>query len=884
VANPLTGDFEAVLQVSGATVNRLLASMHQHGGTKDLPNFPHGIWLRIGDPDPIDGMRGNILGQVSVPRLDLIHGVTDRFWLEVAIRARYTADPGTVPIPEFIHGTVRAQYRIDNVDPGCNGWEKIPGNYLWIRAMRDTVSFTGTAVDEEELTAIATATVDPAVADARITKLARFLLTKRFEATPHKVSNRYRRGSMRSLNVGPKRSAVAVPIGLSGDPSSGNIASIDQELLAGKDIGIAVSKDFIMGKIQKELDAARASFFLQTRIVHKEHADWLGGFTWMTTTIDYTIKLNTATAQWIGGMIPVLGVTVPGGLVSIMLKGQARTQKAIFNFDFEVTQLILISFDAGTETFSAVPFGPAMVKLIGTLASFVEEKAVPRIQEQIKTLMENSSGGMTGELSLAARKKELTDQLKTMDDDPEVKFDSAEFTADGVIVRGRVLLSGRRAPVHSFAATSEKDGYTAFESWIPGGRVDRFVWSWKWFNNAGNSGSHNITDRFVMRRPMPTGQSKFGVMLGLREKLPGLDGMGQMCLAVEGVHVHPVTGELVPAWAKRRCKQFGLDLRLATPGRIFMREWVPGPRDPIGPVAEVAVHEVSGPDVPGHGANTLVVRIGDRWNREVAMSLRDGLAGSTRRDAGLMVLILFSDGKFMQFGSEWLSELNDLAADIEAPLIVNEDVRGSWSRAFGIAADDAATDDLRWRLISPTGGVTWAHDGNLNPRDLGLALDDYLFRSPPAGAQRTYDLPLGARLSGAAFESDWHREYTEVEATCPPPPFGRLGNLSVVTFTAANSKASDTAIQKLASDEGREGGETFRAVVFDGATADEIQERQRSLPEGVVAIADPDGAISKRFGVRVWPSSISIDENGIITGFESGGDSGPADRQSSEAS
>jgi hypothetical protein len=72
--------------------------------------------------------------------------------------------------------------------------------------------------------------------------------------------------------------------------------------------------------------------------------------------------------------------------------------------------------------------------------------------------------------------------------------------------------------------------------------------------------------------------------------------------------------------------------------------------------------------------------------------------------------------------------------------------------------------------------------------------------------------------------------------------------------------------------------------VFDGATPEEIHELQRSLPEGVVAIPDPDGAISKRFGVRVWPSSISIDENGVITGFESGGDIGPTDRPSSETS
>ena len=89
MANPLTGDFDAVLQVSGTTVNRLLASMHQNAGDKpQLPSFPHLIGLRIGDPHPIDGMRGSIRAQVSAPQIELIHGADNKFHLEVSIRAR----------------------------------------------------------------------------------------------------------------------------------------------------------------------------------------------------------------------------------------------------------------------------------------------------------------------------------------------------------------------------------------------------------------------------------------------------------------------------------------------------------------------------------------------------------------------------------------------------------------------------------------------------------------------------------------------------------------------------------------------------------------------------------------------------------------------------
>ncbi|HVF38657.1 MAG TPA: hypothetical protein VM939_02075 [Gemmatimonadaceae bacterium] len=891
MANPLTGDFEAVLQVSGSTVNRLLASMHQNGGTKpNLPNFPHGIWIRVGDPTPIDGMRGNILAQVSVPRIDLIHAVSDRFWLEVSVRARYTADPGTVPIPEFIHGTVRAQYRIDNIDPSCKGWEKLAPEYLWIRPIRDTISFTGTAEDDASFLSVTSGSVDPATADARITALARFLLTKRFEATPHRVSRRFRRGSMRSLTVGANRSVVAVPIALSGDPTTGNINSINQDILDGRDVGIAINRDVIIRKIQQELDAVKASFRPKFEVRSRTYVDlgFLGDLDVLELNLDYTVVLTSATAQWLGGIVPILGITVPAGIISISISGDALTPDKRFNFKFDVTQMLAITFDESTESFAAAPIGSATVNIPGIIGVVIESKARPVIQDEIKTALTNAASGLTGQLSLQTRKKDLIDQLKTMDDAADAWFDKAVFTNDGVMVRGQIALSGRKLPVNSFAISADKNGYSAFDSWIPGGRVDSFSWSWKWFNNSGNNGSENATDRFVLRRPMATGRGRFGLMSGLRHPLPGLDGMGQMCLVVSGVRVHSISGDLVPSSTKRKCKRFGLDLRLATPGRVFLREWVPGPRDPIGPVAEVAVHEVGGPYARGHDANTLLIRIGDRWNREVAMSVREGLANSRRLDAGLVVLVLFGDGRFMQSGGEWLGELNELAAEIEAPLIVNEDVGGSWSTALRMQKQDGTVGDLEWRLISPTGGVTWAHSGSLDAEELAHTLDVYLFTSPvPAPAQSTYDLPLGTKLSSLVFESDVIGRLNDMEEACPPSPFGRLGIDTQVTFVSKNSKSSEAAMRKLGESRG-ESDDTSRAVVFDGATAEELEHLRQSLPEGVVAIPDPDGVIAKRLGIRSWPSTIAVDGNGLVTTVETGAQSAveadPGEPLTSEAS
>jgi len=663
---------------------------------------------------------------------------------------------------------------------------------------------------------------------------------------------------MRSLNPGTS-SLVAVPIGLSADPT-GNINSVNQDILDGRDVAIGVNKDFIIARIQEELDAIKNSFRMGFYFHHKTSV--LGAKV-LEVTINWTITIDSASVQWIGGMPPMMGVSVPGGLIVVNMTGSARTPNKLFNFGINVSQTMLITFDGSSEGFSAAPVGAANVNLTGTFAPIVEPKARPEIQSALATVFKNAGSGMTGGITLADRKADLVKQLQTMDAGADVDFTNAVFTADGVAVLGNISLSPRKAAVASSGFTGAKDGYSAYESWIPGGRIDQFSWSWKWFNNAGKPGAQTLDDRYILRRPPASGQGKFGLMMGLTNPLPGLDGMGQVCLVVSGVRVHPVSGQLVPVSTSKKCKRFGLDIGIATPDRLFLREWTPGPRDPIGPVAETAIHEVNSRSTAGQRANTLIVRAGNEWNRETAMALRDGLADSKRRDAGLAVLVLFNDGELMQARPEQLEEFRALAAELEAPLVVNEDVEGSWSNALAIQSRDT----LEWRLVTPTGGVTWTHSGQLAPRDLATALDDYLFRSPPAGISYFHDGQLaGIRMPPYAFESDIAGYLSRLEDSCPPSPFVRLGIETAVSFIKKGSKAFEATIRALTA-EGQDSAETLKIVVVDGANADEAARMRETLGD-VTVIADPEGAIAKRFGVRSWPATANLDEGGVIMGFE----------------
>src|SRR5262245_35271783 len=102
MANLLTGDYEAVLQVSADTLNRLLASMHQNAWSNpDNPSFPHSTGVRLGDVVMVDGVRGTAWAQAGVPRMTLIDHATDRFLIEVGLRIRYQADEDTEPLPTY---------------------------------------------------------------------------------------------------------------------------------------------------------------------------------------------------------------------------------------------------------------------------------------------------------------------------------------------------------------------------------------------------------------------------------------------------------------------------------------------------------------------------------------------------------------------------------------------------------------------------------------------------------------------------------------------------------------------------------------------------------------------------------------------------------------
>jgi hypothetical protein len=851
MANLLTGDYEAVLQVSEATVNRLMASMHQNAGRNpNTPSFPHSVGLRLGDPFVIDGVRGAAWAQVSVPRIELIDGATDRFALQVHLRMRYRPDAGTKPLAPYIEGTLRAEYALEDVDPRCPGWRNLASRYVWVRVVEDSVSFVGTAAGERDGGAVV---LDQNAIRAEVTTQLAALLTYSFDPAPQDVSALpFRRGSVKSIRQSPATIslllgaehldvggvAVAIPISVTHDTPGGSLNSVQNVVLSDRDFAVAVSVDTIRSMIEPALQTIRA----YTRT---------DGVTVGPVSTVYRTSITQASAQW-----------VPAGsyaTIAVSAQGRSHTDSVLPDLNFTIQQDLQVDFDQGAESLriwvrSTTVTGHA--KVPPDLLRAISKLVVDGVHAMGTAACADAQQALRSRMD----PKPLRDALAKLDEHVDAYFDQAEFLSPGFVIRGWISVSPRRAPVATFEKL-DADTFSALQSWLPGGRIDEFRWSWAWFNNAGPAGTLRLEDRYLLSRPRRS-VSKFGAVMS-DARLPGLDGAGAICLSVKGVVVDATTGELVPIETRSFCTRFGFEMSRFGGARLFLREWGDaGALEHVFGAAHAGVVDVSADSQQVPSCNTLVLHAGRTMNDEFAATLRGGLSECRRNDAGLLVLVLFEEGVLSGPNDDLISPLRDLAARLDAPLVINEDVKGGWRRVLFVSSEAPA-----WRLLSPDGSILWMHEGSLGSAELAHALDDLLY--PSSGAQPSaVQVDLGSRFVSPEMFEPLFRNRLPERPHCPP---WRVHGIrpsdvaSAIVFVQTGERASAERLQVLQTEVGAHGASDGGVlVVVDGADDAEARELAAALGERFTVVADPDGEGARELGVRCWPTIVAIEEPTLL--------------------
>src|SRR5262249_25567242 len=115
--------------------------------------------------------------------------------------------------------------------------------------------------------------------------------------------------------------------------------------------------------------------------------------------------------------------------------------------------------------------------------SLVPQQALDMLRNGVKQKTDSAVTDAQHSLDQVTNgKKGLVQQLQTFDDKADAHFFDATFNNAGFILWGWISVARRHRPELSFKRL-DADMFSAYESWIPGGRIDKLEWSWTWWLN-----------------------------------------------------------------------------------------------------------------------------------------------------------------------------------------------------------------------------------------------------------------------------------------------------------------------------------------------------------------------------------------------------------------
>jgi len=884
MASNLTGDYEAVVQISVRKINGILATMHQNKVNPDAsPTFEHSAspvqvgalkipkhdtthfakWyasvvqdlretgvlpsdarsvlserappgvssvLKKGwrdldiirlEPAADGAVRGTADVQLSNPTISLVERSVGEVTVHVFVRVRYNPDSGSAPMPEPIHGEVRATYIVKPKTLGISiGARKalsvqVSSHDNQIQFIQRTIPSPGTGLSSAEVDVIS----------AHVRKVLR----EQFVAADVLMPPGFHFAEF--IALGGERDpsqALALPLQLSGSAAAGNISSVNKHLLGGFDFAIAVRKDYVQSQFAPVIQGM------------KDFVDAI------TITIDavvasavYHASLSSVSLTWKAG-----GIDLSGHV-------DLKTSSIAPNLSFDFTQTIALAVDVPSQTVKVVPVGdPAISNAsIGLPTGFIAGR------------IKDGRDGVLSKLSLQVFndvRNQLLSSLRSFDNFADVKYATIEITPDGIILRGAIGPSGagwRLDPVVHFDVAPDGKSISAFNSWIPGGRIDAFRWTWPVGGSAGavvsvkvgHNSDKDAFDRFVLATP------------------PDVAATGRICLKIEGTRTSP-DGVEEPVETGETCKPWWSEPILTAPyGSLDVLDpiWNPPVVDQGQPLDFIVDDAIAGhvsvmgqsPPAGGLTTNTLIHFAGRNMERPLE-TLSHALSQMRQPHMSLVLFLVLPMGAFATRRSEFQAQLGSLDERFTRNLHITEDYSGGWTKAF------AAPEGPSTHLINARGELVWKREGKLNPDRVAAALDEHLL---PALASRSVLMRLAAQPGEQAPDAFFRDD----QGGCVT--LRRLrGQPIVLNFWKSWSRPCIRELRRLQTlqEQQRGSAPAIMAVNSEDHAALSDVRCQNDLTFRLVS--DRNQSIAELYGVQCWPTTVSINQEGIIDRIQFG--------------
>jgi peroxiredoxin len=515
------------------------------------------------------------------------------------------------------------------------------------------------------------------------------------------------------------------------------------------------------------------------------------------------------------------------------------------------TQRVTLDLDVASQTVALKPVGDPDVD---------ESWFVPHGDAlgQVRSARDGSlpSAGTPINKTVSDTRSSLVAALQSFDKLASVTYKAVEVTPDGIILRGVIGPSGagwRLDPVVDFKVAADGKSFTAFNSWIPGGRIEKYHWTYPVGGSAGavisvKPGSKEEIDRFILPTPSDVGPT------------------GRICLKIEGTRISP-DGLEEPVEAGETCKPWWSEPILTAPyGSLDVLDpiWNPPVVDQEQPLDFIVDDAIAGhvsvmgqsPPSGGLTTNTLIHFAGRNIERPLE-TLSHALSQMRQPHMSLVLFLVLPIGTFATRRSEFQAQLGSLDERFTRNLHITEDYAGGWTKAF------AAPDGPSTHLINARGELVWNREGKLNPDRVAAALNEHLL---PALAPRSVLMRLAAQPGEPAPDAFFQDD----QGGCVT--LRRLrGQPVLLNFWKSWSKPCLRELRRLQTLQEQGSGRAPVIMAINGgedhAAFTDIR-CQSNLTFRV--IPDRNQSIAELYGVQCWPTTVSINQEGIIDRIQFG--------------
>ena len=901
MANGVVGNYDVVVQVSLTAIDRFLAVMHEcqrflhstSGYVNDVPPpQPHlppivftGVETALGsaiadqrliprksftgtvatnsliaiyrppivNPGEFAPPRiipSNLSGQVQLqtfpPTVDVPDSSGTNLSVTLNAMVRYLPDPKTAPIAQFLRGNLQIVAPLSQISTQV-------GNVLEfdIKANEVSVSFTPTYTSNA-LSLSDTVAINLAIQNA---------LRTSFQPSSATLPRSVAALQFKTMLSGTQK-AGALLLNLTSHSSTP--ASVQDIVLnATDDFAFAISPSYI-------------NSLLSSSIGQLTQFPPIGVSEWPFSAT-YTISLTSPA--------PALNFTT--GAMQLVINAHAHSSGSIFpSFNFRTVVsfgLNLIPIDAsgrlgaaelvlskvsldftdsgvGGDILDAI-LGAFKGSITNNIAAAVSNilnspdpngiQATVRSQTNIDTQLGNLVNSM------------LTDPTTGDQPDPSIKlqfsYSSVDIEPTAVILRGFEAVLAWADPYVEYdqipsqpatggglglgggiVVTSTGPDYTALNSWIPGGTITQYVWSISYNNQLYPFGVD--PNKFVLLHSNDVVEAD-DATVGGGASLPPYT---PLCLTVQGTRISmksngPATSVSATSCGYRRLPLPLLGLNLgdveSMPTIAMVRQGANG---------QIVVTGHTAPQAAGRAAPNLLLHLADAKSAASLTTLTEALSKTQRSDAPTAVVAVVPQGHLekLPFTSGIIYAENDTA----------------WGHAFhlGKAARPLTA------IVDPTGKVVWRHEGAIEQGALVAALTKMLV---PTFVDSPKLLRPNVRSGQPA--PNFLFEYSAGHTM----PLSKLkGRRVALVFWRSGSAPSTQAIAALLQN----GAQPLVLAINDGES---VEHAHRVLAEkkiSAISVADPGRKIATAYGVTAWPTIVTIDASGIISGVQIGYSEAPS--------